>query len=51
MVAESQLCWDINTWNHLNCVQTNDLYKLELLVSNSDTWNHFTVCEQMFDIK
>ena len=28
-----------NTRNHLNCVQTNDLYQMELLVIDCNTWH------------
>ena len=27
-------------------MQTNDWYKIELLVLDKDTWNHLTVCKQ-----
>ena len=43
--------------NHLlylkpfNCVQTTDKYLIELLVFNSNTWKHLTVCRQMISIK
>ena len=40
------LHWYSNTWNHLNCAQTNDLYKVELLVLNSNTWKHLTVSKK-----
>ena len=39
-MVEGQLLWDSNTWNHLNCVQTNDTYWIELLALNSNTWNN-----------
>ena len=41
-----QLHWDSSHWNHLNCVQINDEYKIELFVFDN-TWNHFIVCKQM----
>ena len=27
-------------------MQTNDLYKIELLVLDNNTWNYLTVCKQ-----
>ena len=32
-----------NTENHLNCLQTNDLYEVELLVLDNNTWNYLTI--------
>ena len=33
--------------NPFNCVQTNGLYQIELLVLDNNTWNRLTVCKQM----
>ena len=30
-----------------NCLQTNDLYKIELFVFDSNTWNNLTAYKQM----
>ena len=30
-----------------NYVQTNDWYQIELLVLDSNTWNHLTGCKQI----
>ena len=68
MVTEGQWCWDSNTWNQLNCMQTNDWYKyqylkpfnrvqtniqysIELLVFDTNTWNHLTIYKQMINIQ
>ena len=43
----------IELFNHLlylktfNYGQTNDLYLIELLVLNNNTWKDLTVCKQM----
>ena len=34
-----------------NGVQMNEYCSKELLVLNSNTWNHFSVWKQMIDIK
>ena len=32
-------------------MQTNDLHEIVLLLFDSNTWNHLTVCKQMIDIE
>ena len=34
-----------------NCLQTNDLYQIELLVLDRNTWSHLIVWKQMIDMK
>ena len=32
-----------------NCVKTNDLYQIELLVLDKNTWNHLSVRKQIIN--
>ena len=43
MVYKSHLFINSNSWNHLNCVQTNDQNQIEILMLHSNTWNYLNV--------
>ena len=46
----AQIVWNGTDWS-FNCVKTNDWCLDRLLMLNSNTWKHLTMCKQMINSK